>query len=178
MVGKPVDPFHWLKKPPALPFAAFHLPPSTLGLRHRLRLRPDTAVAPGGGRSLYGCICPSNRPFGGELSSVICMSGWIFRRRATASATALFGPWPYSSLVGGAFALRLDVVGPDFGLGWGVRQHHPQQGRRPCHQVVAMGVANIITRPVSFAVPGYGEGPERHSNYAPTTASSQWRLRQ
>jgi hypothetical protein len=27
------------------------------------------------------------------------MFGWIFRRRATASATALFGPWPYSSLV-------------------------------------------------------------------------------
>jgi hypothetical protein len=30
---------------------------------------------------------------------VLCMSGWIFRGRATASATALFGPWPYSSFV-------------------------------------------------------------------------------
>ncbi len=32
------------------------------------------------------------------------------------------------------------------------------EGRRPCHQVVAMDVANITTRPVSFAAPGYGEG--------------------
>ena len=41
-----------------------------------------------------------------------------------------------------------------------------------------MGVANNTNRFVSFAAPGYGEGPERYSNYAPTTASSQWRLRQ
>ncbi len=53
-----------------------------------------------------------------------------------------------------------------------------KQGRRPCHQVVAMGVANIITRLVSLAAPGYGEGPVRYSDYAPTTAASQWRLRQ
>jgi hypothetical protein len=26
VVGEPVDPFRWLKKPPALPFAAFHHP--------------------------------------------------------------------------------------------------------------------------------------------------------
>jgi hypothetical protein len=114
---------------------------------------------------------------------VLCMSGWIFRRRATASATALFGPWPYSSFVGGAFALRLGVVGRDLALdGAFVNIVHnirrEESSLPPCHQVVAMGVANIITRPVSFAAPGYGEGPERHSNYAPTTASSQWRLRQ
>ncbi len=52
------------------------------------------------------------------------------------------------------------------------------EGDRLRCQVVAMGVANIITRPVSRAAPGYGEGPERYSHYAPTTASSQWRLRQ
>jgi hypothetical protein len=80
--------------------AAFcSLPPPTLGLRHRLRLRPNTVVAPGGRRSLYSCSCPSNRPFGGELFSVFCMSGWIFRGRAMASATALFGPRPCSSFV-------------------------------------------------------------------------------
>jgi hypothetical protein len=31
---------------------------------------------------------------------------------------------------GGAFALRLDVIGRDFGLGWGVRQHRPQHVER------------------------------------------------
>ncbi len=73
---------------------------------------------------------------------------------------------------GGAFTLRLDVIGQDSGLGWGARQHRPQ------HQVIAMGVANISTRPISLAAPGYGEGQERYSNYAPTLALSQWWLRQ
>jgi hypothetical protein len=91
------DPFRWLKKPPALPFCS--LPSPTLGLRHRSRLRPGTAIAPGGGRSLYSCIYPSNWPFGGELQSALCKPGWIFRGWATASATALFGPWPCSSFV-------------------------------------------------------------------------------
>ncbi len=73
--------------------AAFcSLPSPTLGLRHCLRLRPDTAVAPGGGRSFYSCSYPSNWPFGGELYSAFCMPGWIFR----GWATALFGPWPCS----------------------------------------------------------------------------------
>jgi hypothetical protein len=52
------------------------------------------------------------------------------------------------------------------------------KGDRLHRQVVAMGVANISTRLVSRAAPGYGEGLERYSHYAPTTASSQWRLRQ
>jgi hypothetical protein len=50
---------------------------------------------------------------------VLCMFGWIFRGRGTASATALFGPWPYSSFVGGAFAPCLIAAGRDFGCGWG-----------------------------------------------------------
>jgi hypothetical protein len=107
--------------------AAFcSLPPPTLGLRHRLRLRPGTAVAPGGGRSLYSCICPSKRPFGGELSNVFCMPGWIFRRRATASATAPFGPWPCSSLDRRSLRPSPVVLGRDAGLGWGARHHRPQ----------------------------------------------------
>jgi hypothetical protein len=32
VVGEPVDPFRWLKKPPALPFAAFHHPPWDYGI--------------------------------------------------------------------------------------------------------------------------------------------------
>ncbi len=31
---------------------------------------------------------------------------------------------------GGAFALRLDIIGRDFGLGWGARQHRPQHQER------------------------------------------------
>ncbi len=46
---------------------------------------------------------------------------------------------------------------------------------RPRRQVIGTGVADISTRPASFAAPGYGGGPERYSNYAPTTASSQCR---
>jgi hypothetical protein len=53
-----------------------------------------------------------------------------------------------------------------------------RRGGRLRHQVVAMGVANTSTRPVSLAAPGYGEGPEHYSNYVPTMASSQWQLRQ
>jgi hypothetical protein len=74
--------------------AAFcSLPPSTLGLQHRLwPMVWDTAIAPDGGNSFIAAPYPSNWPFGGGLYSVLCMLGWIFRRRATASATALFGP--------------------------------------------------------------------------------------
>jgi hypothetical protein len=32
VVGEPVDPFRWQKKPPALPFAAFHNPPWGYGI--------------------------------------------------------------------------------------------------------------------------------------------------
>jgi hypothetical protein len=67
------------------------LPPSTLGLQHRLRPTTwVTAVAPGRGRSFYSCIYLVTGLLE-EESSVLCMPGWIFRRRATASAMALFG---------------------------------------------------------------------------------------
>jgi hypothetical protein len=82
---------------------------------------------------------------------------------------------------GGAFALRLVVIGQDFGLGWGARHilsTTSGEGDRLRHQAVAMGVANTSNSPVSFAAHGYGEGLERYSNYAPTTALSQWQLRQ
>jgi hypothetical protein len=57
---------------------------------------------------------------------VLSMPGWIFGRRATASAAALFGPWPDSS-----FARRNPhpsprLAGQDIGLGRGARHHRPQ----------------------------------------------------
>jgi hypothetical protein len=38
MVEGPVNLFFWLKKPPALPFAAFHHPPLDYGIVFALRL--------------------------------------------------------------------------------------------------------------------------------------------
>jgi hypothetical protein len=110
--------------------AFYSLPPPTMGLRHRLRLRPGAAIAPGGGRSLYSCICPSNGPYGGELSNVFWMPGWIFRRRATASATAPFDPRPCSSLDQQSLLPSPVVLGWDAGLGWGTRHHRPQHQER------------------------------------------------
>jgi hypothetical protein len=40
MVGEPLDPFLWLKKPPALPFAAFHHPPWDYGIVFTYGLTP------------------------------------------------------------------------------------------------------------------------------------------
>jgi hypothetical protein len=37
MVEGPVNPFFWLKKLPALPFAAFHHPPLDFGIVFNLR---------------------------------------------------------------------------------------------------------------------------------------------
>jgi hypothetical protein len=46
------------------------LPPSTLGLRHRLRpMAYGTAVAPGGGHTFCCCTTSSNWPFGGGFYS-------------------------------------------------------------------------------------------------------------
>ncbi len=102
-----------------------------MGLRHRLRLRPGTAIAPGGGHSLYSCICPSNRPFGGELFNVFCMPGWIFRRRELRLRLRLPSvPGHACPLTGGAYALRLVVFGRDAGPLMGRRQHRLQHQER------------------------------------------------
>jgi hypothetical protein len=121
--------------------AAFcSLPPSTLGLRHRLRLRPGNAVAPGGGRSFYSCICPSNWPLE-ESSTVsyVCLvgssgDGLRLRLRLVPGRTR-----PSS---GGAFALRLIAIGRDCGFEWGRSSSSSTTGGgRLRHQVVATGVA-------------------------------------
>jgi hypothetical protein len=39
-VGEPADPFRWQKKPPALPFAAFHYPPWDYGIVFAYGLTP------------------------------------------------------------------------------------------------------------------------------------------
>jgi hypothetical protein len=41
MVGEPVDPFLWLKNPPALPFAAFDHPPWDYGIVFPYSLTPQ-----------------------------------------------------------------------------------------------------------------------------------------
>jgi hypothetical protein len=81
-----------------------------LGLRHRSRLRLGTAVAPGGGRSLYSCIYPSNWPFGGELKvrSVCLVGSSEDRLRLRLRPSSVPGRAPPSS--GGAFTLRPAVL--------------------------------------------------------------------
>ncbi len=64
-------------------------------------------------------------------------------------------------LSGGAFALRLEVtVGTSASDGALVNiVHNIRRGGRLHHQVVAMGVANISTRPVSLAARWVWGGP-------------------
>jgi hypothetical protein len=100
-------------------------------------------------------------PFGGELSSVLCMPGWIFRGRATASATALFGPRPCSSfdqrsLRPSPCRLRSGLR-PRMGC-LSSSSTTSGEGGRPRHQVVAMGVAKISTRPVQYNLLRQGMG--------------------
>jgi hypothetical protein len=131
-----------------------------LGLQH-LRLRPDTAVAPGGGHSFIAASCPCNWPFGGGLYSVMCMLGWIFRRRATASATALFGPWPDSSM-------RL-AESSIIAIGWQAaarclaprlhRLYHQERGIVFAIQYPPWAQPNIINSLASLAAPGLWRGP-------------------
>ncbi len=74
------------------------LPSSTLGLWHRLRpVAWDTAVALAGGGSFYSCSVLATGLLE-EEPSVLCILGWILRRQAMALASALFGPWPDSSM--------------------------------------------------------------------------------
>jgi hypothetical protein len=81
--------FSWLKKPPMLPFAAFHHPLWDYGIV--FALQAGTAVATGGGRSFYSYTILATALLE-EESSLLCLPGWIFRRQAMASAKALFGP--------------------------------------------------------------------------------------
>jgi hypothetical protein len=96
MVEGPVNPFSGRRSlRPCL------LQPSTIHFGTTALSSPcgrDTAIPLDGGRSFIAASYPSNWPFGGGLYSVLCMPGWIFRRRATALATALFGPWPDLSM--------------------------------------------------------------------------------
>jgi hypothetical protein len=70
MVGEPVYTFFLAKEASGAAFCG--LPPSTLGLRHRLRPTAwDTAVAPGGRRSFIAASHPSNWPFGGGILSAV-----------------------------------------------------------------------------------------------------------
>jgi hypothetical protein len=162
MVVGPANTFSWLKKPPPLPFAAFHRPSWTLGLQHHLRLQPNTAVARGAeGVTFMASSCPSNWPFGGGLYSVMCMPGWIFRRRATSSATALFGPWPDSSMrlaevsviaVGGR--LWLIVWHPSLHC-----LHYQERGIAFVIQYPPWVQPNIINSFAYLAAPGLRRGP-------------------
>ncbi len=120
-----------LKKPPALPFAALNHPLWDYGIVFALRW--DTAVTPGGGRSFTAASYPSSWPFGGGDYGDV----YIPRGRATASAMALLGPWPDSSM----FWRRSVPCCPPLGCYLhgghsGHRNHSPGVGGRPRHQIL------------------------------------------
>ncbi len=74
--------------------------PSTIDLGTTALSSPtawDTAVALGGGRSFIAALALASGLLEEDSILLLCMLGWIFRRQATALATALFGPWPNSS---------------------------------------------------------------------------------
>ncbi len=91
---------------------------------------------------------------------MLSMFGWIFRGWAMASATALFGPWPYSSFV--RRSLR-----PLPHCRWsGLRLRMGALIIRPLQEGVVFAISGrrgLSTRLASSATPGYGESPERNS---------------
>jgi hypothetical protein len=94
MVGEPVDPFCWLKKPLALPFAAFTI---HLGTMASSSPTASTAAAPGGGRSFYSCILPEQLAFWRRALQCV-MYAWLDLQSMSYS----FGyssPWSLAGLV-------------------------------------------------------------------------------
>jgi hypothetical protein len=66
MVDWPADTFSLLKKPPALPFAAFHHPPWDYSIVIALRLEHRAE-----GVAFIAASYPSNWPFGGGIFSAV-----------------------------------------------------------------------------------------------------------
>jgi hypothetical protein len=128
-----------LKNPSALPSAALHHPPWDYGIV--FALRRDTAVAPGGGRSFYSCTTLAAGLLK-EETTVMFILGWTPRGCATAPATALFGPWPYSPFVRRSLRPSSRHRRSGLRLGWGRSPtSSTTSGGHLCHQVVTLGVA-------------------------------------
>ncbi len=78
---------------------------------------------------------------------MLCIPGWILRRRTATSATVLLCPWPDLSirLAAGSAATGMQSVNIILKI---------RRGGHPHHQVPAMGVAKHHNQYVFFAVPG------------------------
>jgi hypothetical protein len=105
---------------------------------------------------------------------VLCMSGWIFRGWATASATALFGPWPYSSFVRRSLRPLPHCGRPNCGFGW--RRSSSSSNRRGSSSpsVVATGTLLDLLHMLRL---GMGRAQSDIAFFTPITVSSRWRLR-
>ena len=104
---------------------------------------------------------------------MLCMSGWIFRGWATASATALFGPWPYSSFARRSLRPLPHSGRPNCGFGW--RRSSSSSNRRGSSSpsVVATGTLLDLLHMLRL---GMGRAQSGIA-FSPTTVSSRWRLR-
>jgi hypothetical protein len=103
------------------------------------------------------------------------MFGWIFRRQATASATALFGPWLYSSFF--RRSLRplphCHLSGLRLRMGALVIFVHNRRGSSS-PSVVATGTVLDLLHLLRL---GMGRAQSDIAFFTPTTVSSWWQLR-
>jgi hypothetical protein len=87
---------------------------------------------------------------------VMCMPGWIFRTRATASAMDLFGPWPDSSmrLAEVVRHSRQEPAAARHLVPRLNRRHHQERGIASAIQYPPWAQPNIINSFASPAAPG------------------------
>jgi hypothetical protein len=102
------------------------------------------------------------------------MFGWIFRRRATASATALFGPWPYSSIFRRSLCPLPHCHRSGLRLRMGRSSSSSNRRGSSSPSVVATGTELDLLHLLRL---GMGRAQSNIAFFTPTTVSSRWRLR-
>ena len=100
--------------------------------------------------------------------------GWTPRGGATASATALFGPWPYSSIVRRSLRPLPHCRWSGLRLWLEALIIRPLQEGVVPPSVVAVG--SVIDLPHLLRL-GMGRAQSEIAFFTPTTVSSRWRLR-
>jgi hypothetical protein len=110
---------------------------------------------------------------------LLCMLGWIFKRWATSSATALFGPWPDSSMcLAEVVHLRLIFGGRICGSRCGARHHRPQQQERGSSSPSSTRHGRSLTSSTDnlFCRTWASWGAQVAAIFYPNYDSFQWRL--
>jgi hypothetical protein len=103
------------------------------------------------------------------------MSGWILRGRAKASATALFGPWPYSSFVRRSLRPLPHCRWSGLQLRMGALIIFVRY-RRGSSSPSVVATGSVLDLPHLLRL-GMGRAQSEIAFFTPTTVSSQWQLR-